>query len=221
MKLADAIFLKMRNNMVLVKDLSNPQVHYSVFITGSRFDLHITEETKVDSKKKHVQLLNLQFDWHFFIEKMVQDILANWNSIFQKVKIYDPKWKDLRVEFIPIQVLIEFLPLIQKGHRWNVDADFLNRFDESIQQVTLKELANCGLIIGTSPEGYLILSYGEDCWLLDQKSFSKNMEKNLELSIRSIDLRYYTLGTITWAVKIRLLNLRRILIKKLRRLCEN
>ena len=55
-KVADTIFLKMRNNMVLFKDLTNPKVHYSGFIIGSKFDFHVTQENQVNSKKKHVQL---------------------------------------------------------------------------------------------------------------------------------------------------------------------
>jgi hypothetical protein len=217
MKIADYLFVAFRNNMFLFKILSNPRVHYSVFIIGSTFDFHITMENEADSKKKHVQLLRLQFDWVFFIQKFVQDILANWNSIFQKVKIYDPKWKDLQVEFIPFQVLIEFLSPIQKGNRWNVDANFLNRFETSIQQLTLKELADFGLIIGASPEGYLILSYGEDCWILDQNSLYKNINKNLELSIRKLHVKYYTLGTLALLVRIRLLNFNRIITDYLRK----
>jgi hypothetical protein len=188
-------------------------------VRGDPTTSRISEESWLETptKKKHIQLFKLQFDWRFFMEKMLQDILINWKSIFQKVKIYDPKWKDLQVEFIPIQMLIELLSLIQKGQRWNVDADFLNRFEKSIQQVTLKELVNCGLTIGTSSEGYLILSNGEDCWLLDQKSFSKNMEKNIQLSIRKLHLKYYTLGALALLIKIRFLNFNRIVIDFLRK----
>jgi hypothetical protein len=56
MKVADAIFLKMRNSMILVKDLSNPRVHYVAFMYGSTFDLHITKESEVDTKGVSNQL---------------------------------------------------------------------------------------------------------------------------------------------------------------------
>jgi len=217
MKIADALLIVMQKNMMLFKDLSKNNVHFSVFIIGSMIDCHVTLEPKGSVKKKHVQLFKLQFDWRFLIERMIQDVLANWNSIFQRVKINDPEWQNLEVEFIPIQLLIELLSPIQRRHRWNVDVDFLDKFEKSIQHVKLKELANYGLIIGTSPEGYLILSNGADCWLLDQNSLSKKMEKNLELSIRNIHLKYYTLRLVILCIKIRLLNLNRIAVTYLRK----
>jgi hypothetical protein len=85
-KIADVIFLKMRNNMVLFKDLSNPQVHYSAFIIGSKFDFHITQENQVDSKKKHVQLLELEIDWKYLAEKMVQDLKTNLSGMLHRAR---------------------------------------------------------------------------------------------------------------------------------------
>jgi hypothetical protein len=148
---------------------------------------------------------------------MVQDVWANLNSVFQKVKISDPELQDLQLEFIPIQELIELVSPIHKGHKWNVDVDFLGRFEKSIRHSKLKELHNCGFVIGTSPEGYLILSNGDYCWLFDQNSLSKSMEKNLKLSIRKLHLKYYTLGTLALLIKIRLLNVNRIAIDFLRK----
>jgi hypothetical protein len=55
----------MQKNMMLVKDLSKGNVHFSVFIVGPMIDFHLTQEPKDGVKKEHVQLLRLQFDWSF------------------------------------------------------------------------------------------------------------------------------------------------------------
>ena len=79
--------------MFLIKDLDNPKIHYSVFLIDSTFDFHITLENEADSKKKHIQLIRMQIDWKFLIEKLVSEIRDNLNIIFQHVKINDPEWQ--------------------------------------------------------------------------------------------------------------------------------
>jgi hypothetical protein len=71
-KIADAIFLKMQNNMVLFKDLSNPKVHYSCFIIGSKFDFHIARENQADSKKSMFNCLNLRLIGNTFLKELLK-----------------------------------------------------------------------------------------------------------------------------------------------------
>jgi hypothetical protein len=83
---------------------------------------------------------------------------------------------------------------------------FLEKLDQSLGYARLGELAECGLIIGTG-SGYLVIGNGIDFFLLDTIRMSKIIEKSFELSIRNIHLQHYTLGSLLWCVKIRLLNL--------------
>lgn len=104
-KLADVLFFAMRKNLILFKDLGKQHAHYSFFIYGSTIDCHETLE--VDHK--HIPLLKIEFDWKVLLQRVMKEVGANWRSIFQIVKISDPEWKNLEVEFIPIQVLMELL----------------------------------------------------------------------------------------------------------------
>jgi len=99
---------------------------------------------------------------------------------------------------------MELLSPIIKGIRWNVDLEFLNKLYQSIGHARLGELAKCGMIIGTG-SGYLVFASGIECFLFDMDRMSKIIDKSFELSIRRIYLRHYTLGSILWYVKIRLL----------------
>jgi hypothetical protein len=216
-KVADAIFLKMRNNMVLFKDLSKPNVHYSAFMYGSTFDLHITQENQVDAKKKHVQLLEPQIDWKFLLERMAQDLKANLSGILQKAKTNDPYWQDMEIEYISPEMLKELLKVGLDRNRWNVDEGFFGKLEKSLQYAKLNELADRSIILGWSSEGFLVLSNGIDCWLLDFEKLFKIINKNFELSIRKFRLKYYTSGTIAWQIRIGLLNLNRITVNHLRR----
>lgn len=148
---------------------------------------------------------------------MSEEIRADWRSIFQIVKIDDPAWEDLEVEFIPIQVLMELLSPIIKGIRWNVDLEFLNKLYQSIGYARLRELAKYGMIIGTG-SGYLVLTNGIECFLFDMDKMSKIIDKSFELSIRRIYLRHYTPGSILWYIKIKLLILIRSAITYFRKL---
>jgi hypothetical protein len=208
----------MRKNLMLFKDLGKKNVHYSVFLNGSMIDCHETLETEMDSKKKHSQLFEMQFDWQFLMERMAQEIKANWNSLFQIAKINDPEWQDLEIEFIPLQMLTELLSPIVKGYRWNIDMDFLKKLEQSSRYAKLGELADYGSVMGMSSEGYSVLSDGTDCLLFDTSKLSKIIEKNFELSIRKIHLRRYTLDSIFWCIKIRLLNFNRSAVSHFKKL---
>lgn len=219
-KIADAIFLKVRNNMVLFKDLSKPKIHYSAFIIGSKFDLHITQENQVDSKKKHVQLLELQIDWKYLFERMAQDLRANLSSIIHEAKTDDPDWQDMEIEYMSPEMLRELLQIGLRRNRWNVNEEFFCKLEESLQYAKLEELSDKGITVGWSSEGFFVISNGADCWVFDIDRLVRIANRNLELSIRRFHMRYYTLGIFTWRIKICLLNLKRIVTDFLRkRLC--
>jgi hypothetical protein len=215
-KLADVFFFKIGKNLMLVKFLPKNNVHFSVFFNGPMVDFHVTLESEKDPTKKHSKLLEMQFDWQFLIERMAQELWTNHYSIFQRATTNDPEWQDLKVEFISLQRFAELVSQIRKRNRWNANTNFLDKLEKSIQYANLGELTNCGFIIGTSPEGYFVLSNGTDCWILDQNKLSKIIDRNLELSIRRIHLKYYVLRSVFWCVKIRLLNLNRIAVDYLR-----
>ena len=217
-KIADAIFLKIKKNMFLIKDLSNPKIHYSAFMIGSNFDLHITAENESDPKKKHTQLVRLQVDWEFLLENLVNDIKNNLNSIFQHVKTSDPVWQDMEIKYISTENLEKILQIVFGRKRWNVDETFFDKFSEALQDTKFKELTDKGITLGLSSEGFLVLSDGTDCFILNIDKLLTTGNKYLELAIRKFDLKYYTLGTVTWWIKIKLLNLRRNVINHLMRI---
>jgi hypothetical protein len=211
-KLSDVLFLAMRKNLMLFKDLSKHHVHYSFFIYGSTIDCHETLE--VDHK--HIPLLKIEFDYQVLLQRVMQEVKDNWRAILQIVKIADPEWKDLEVEFIPMQVLIELLSPIAEGVRWKVDQRFLTKLDQSVGHSALRDLAKWDLIIG-SGSGYFVLSNGTDCILFDMDRLSGIIENSFELSIRKIHLNHYTLRLAIWYVKIRLLKLIHSAIRHLRK----
>jgi hypothetical protein len=211
-KLADVLFFAMRKNLMLFKDLGRKYVHYSIFIRGSLIDFHQTFE----DQHRHIALAEIEFDWQFLLNRVIENIKADWRSIFQIVKIGDPEWEDLEIEFLPVQVLMELLSPMMKGARWNVDVKSLEKLESSLSYSRLRDLADCGMIIG-SGSGYLVLANGTDCFLFDTDKMSKIIEKSFELSIRKIYLKHYTLGSTLWYVKIRLLNLVHSTIRYLRK----
>jgi len=166
-KLADVLFLSMRKNLMLFKDLAHKNVHYSLFIRGSLIDFHKTFE----DTHKHLTLIEIEFDWQFLMGRVFQEMRHNWRSILQIVKTDDPKWTDLEVDFIPAKIVMELFSPLVKGIRWNVDMRFLERLDTAIGRSRLGELADSGLIIGTG-SGYLVMSDGIDCVLFDMEKMS-------------------------------------------------
>jgi hypothetical protein len=207
-KLADVLFFAMRRNMMLFKDLDKKHIHYSLFIYDSIIDFHETLEVN----GRHVQLAKVEFDWRFLLNGVIEKIRADWKSIFQNVKTDDPEWQDLEIEFIPVQVLMELLPPLMKGARWNIDVAFLEKLEKSLGRSKVGDLADYGMIIGIG-SGYLVFVSGSDCFLFDTIKMSKIIEKSFELSIRKIDLKYYTLGSTVWCAKIRLRNLLNSIVK--------
>lgn len=136
--------------------------------------------------------------------RIIQEVWANWKSIFQSIRTDDPDWADLEVDFIPIQVLMELLSPLMKGTRWNVDAHFLQRLEASVSHVRLEEMGNRGFAIGTGL-GYLVLSNGTECFLFDTVKMSKIVERNFESSIKKIHLKHYTLRLVLWYIKMQIL----------------
>ena len=217
-KIADAIFLKMRNNMFLFKDLSNPKMHYSAFIIGSKFIFHITKENQVNTKKKHIDLLELEIDWNYLSQRMVQDLKTNLSGIIYKIKTDDPNWQDMEIEYMSPEMLKEMLQIGFSRKRWNVDEDFFCRLEKSLQYAKLEELSGKSVMLGWSSEGYIVLSDRIDCWIIDIDKLLRIINKNLELSIRKFHLNYYTLGMWKWWIKIKILNLRQNIINHLMRI---
>jgi hypothetical protein len=211
--LADVLFFAMRKNLMLFKDLGDKHIHYSIFIRGSLIDFHKT----LEGQDTHIPLAEMEFDWQFLIKRMAEEITADWRSIFQTVKADDPEWKDLEIEFVPAQALIELLSSLMKGARWNVDVEFLKRLEQSLERSTFGELADRGLIIGTG-SGYLIMSNGTECILFDTDKMSRIFERSFESSIRRIRLSHYTPRSLLWFLRIRLLILNNSAIRNLRKL---
>ncbi len=199
-KLADVLFFAMRKNLMLFKDLGKQRVHYSLFINKSMIDFHETLEVE----GRHIPLAKIEFDWQFLLNRVIEKIKADWRSIFQIVKLDDPRREDLEIEFISLQVLMELLSPMMKGARWNVDVESLEKLESSLSCSKLGDLAGYGMIVGTG-SGYLVLANGVECFLFDMDRMSKIIDKSFELSIRSIYLRHHSLGSILWYVKIRLL----------------
>jgi hypothetical protein len=211
--LADVLFFAMRKNLMLFKDLGKKQIHYSIFVYGSTIDVHETFE----EQGSHVQLGKVEFDWQLFMQRLNLEMRANWESIFRTAKITDSTWADLEIEFIPVKVLTELFPPIRKGIRWNIDLKFLEKLEKELRHAKLGEMSGHVFTIGTG-SGYLVLTYGSDCFLFDFMTMSKIIERSFELSIRKINLKYYTLSSILWCARIRLLKLVYSTIKKLREL---
>ena len=200
-KLVDVLFIAMRKNLILFKELGNESIHYSIFIRDSLIDVHKTIEGK---QNKHIPLAEVEFDWQFLMEKIQQEVNSNWKTIFQTVKVNDPDWADLEVEFIPVEMWGELLSPLVKRHRWNVDEEFLSRLQRSLKYSRLEDFAGHGFVIGTG-EGYLVMSDGIDCFLFDTDKLSKIIEKGFESSVRKVHLSYFTSRSLFGYLKIRLL----------------
>lgn len=141
----------------------------------------------------------------------------NWRAIFQIVKTDDPQWADLEVEAIPVQVLMELLPPLVKGVRWNVDDKLLEKLESSVCCSRLGELSGGGLIIGTG-SGFLFMSNGTECVLFDTDKISKIFEKSLESSVRKIHLSHFTPSSLIWYFRMRVVVSINSAIRSLRKL---
>lgn len=206
-KLADVLFFALREHLMVFKDLTASRyVHYTMVMKGSIIDFHKT----LEDQGRHIPLLRIEFDWQFLLKNVIQEARSNWKSIFQMVKTNDPRWEDLEIEFIPIQVLTELLlPVTTKGIRWNVDMKFLEKLENSLYYERLGALVAGELIIEAGFKGrgdYLVLSNGTDCFLFDKGRMSKIIEKNFELFIKDVHLSHFTLSLILFCLKIRLVN---------------
>jgi len=212
-KLADVLFLSMRKNLMLFKDLTRKNVHYSLFIRGSLIDFHETFE----DTHKHLALIEIEFDWQFLMGRVFQEMRRNWRSIFQIAKTDDPKWADLEVDFIPAKMVMELFSPLVKGKRWNIDMRFLERLDTAIGRSRLGELADSGLIIGTG-SGYVVMSDGVDCVLLGMEKMSNIVERSFKSSIIRVRLRSFTPRLILGYLELRLLVLNNSAVRFLRNL---
>jgi hypothetical protein len=206
-KLADVMFFALRKHLMVFKDLTSSRyVHYTFVITGSMIDAHKT----LEDQDRHIPLLEIQFNWKFLMERVIQEINANMKSLFHLIKITDTKWKELDIEYIPTQMLMQLLSPLMKGGRWNCDIEFLEELEQSLTYAKIKDLTGKGLIMGTASHGrdkYLVISNGTDCLLLNYNKISKIIDKNFNLAIRKIQLKHYTIRSIFWYIKIKLLNL--------------
>jgi len=199
-RLSDVMFLSVRNNLMLFKDLGKKQVHYSMFVYGSTIDIHKT----LEAQDKHTQLIMIEIDWQFLMKRVNQEVRAKWKSIFQEVRITDPEWSDLEIDFIPLKQLMEFFPAVTKRIKLNLDAEFLGRIEQTVKHSRLEEMDDYDFTVGTG-SGYFVFTYGTQCFLFDYIKMSEIIEKSFDLSIRKISLGQYTLSLLLWYVKIRLL----------------
>ncbi len=203
----------MRKNLMLFKDLGDKHVHYSIFIRGSLIDFHET----LEDQHKHISLAEIEFDWQFPMGMIFQEMRRNWKSIFQIIKTDDPQWADLKIDFIPIRVLGElFLPLM-KGVRWNINVKFLEKLENITAFSRLGELIGSEVIIGTG-SGYLVISNGIECVLLDTDKMSNIIERSVKLSITKVRLKSFTPRAILGYIKLRLLVLNNSTVRHLRKL---
>ena len=99
-KIADAIFVKVKNNMMLFKDLNTKKVHFSVFMIGSIIDFHLTLEDEHNSKKKHIKLLELQIDWDYLLDQIIREVIEHRHLIFRETKIDDPELQELEIDLL-------------------------------------------------------------------------------------------------------------------------
>ena len=216
--LADVFFVALKKHLMVFKDLTGSKyVHYTMVMNGSLIDFHKT----IEDQGRHIPLLKIEFDWQFLMERVIRTLRANWASIFQTVKVNDPRWKDLEVEFIPIQFLVDLLSPMHRRVRWNVDLEFLKKLEDSTKTVRLVDLSQSDLIIGTASQGrrsYFVLCNGNDCFLFDMSKMDKILEWSFELSIKKIHLSYFTLSLILFYLRIRLLKLGYSIISYLRNL---
>jgi hypothetical protein len=187
-KIADAFFVRinMREKHLQFTDLSEKHAHYSFWSYGSTIDFHKTLEPHNNLPKKQIPLFKKELDLQLLTERIAQEIAASQSSLFRITKINNPEWQDLEIDFIPLQMLMELLQPIVKRNRWNIDADFLEKLEQSSRYAKIGELAEYGSIMGTASEGHFVLSSGTHCMLSDQTKLSKIMEKHLELSIRNL-----------------------------------
>jgi hypothetical protein len=204
MKLTNSVFVKMRKNMVLFKVLSDSSMHYSLFSYGSTLDLHSTYENR-SGKNEHHQLIKMDVDWLFLYNRIAQDIIAYSSLLLKKIKSSDLEFSDLKIEYFSAEMLKELMANALGQNRWNVDQDFFDKFEASLEYGRLGELTGENIKVGWSSEGFIVIAYKDECWILDTEMMTKILMKDFELSVRKIHLNYYTLGTLTWVAKIYLL----------------
>jgi hypothetical protein len=201
MKLPDVLFLAMRKHLIIFKDLAaSKYIHYTMFMNGSLIDFHETFE----DQDKHVPLLKIEFDSQFFLKRVSDQISEAKKTIFQTIKANDQRWMDLEIEVIHPQKLKELLSPLIDGAKYNINLEFLEKLERSMKNTRLGEITDCDLIMGIG-SGYLVIGNRTECLLLDLDKVSKIIEKSFNSSIKKIYLKHYTLRTIFWYIKIKLL----------------
>jgi len=213
MKVGNSIFLKIKNNMTLIKFVGS-DTHYSLFTYDSTIDMHFTNERAV-GKEKHTPIVKMQVDWNFLLSKIAYDFAANANSILKRADLSDPEVSNIEVESISSDMLKLLLDYPLKHKRWNVNDDFFKRLEDSLNYSKLNDLIGKGTTLGWSSEGNIIISDGKQCLILNADKFLKILMKNIELSIRKLEVSYYTLGTLAWLIKLNLLKINRIVVSHL------
>ena len=184
--IADVFYVRLnrRTNHVLFKDLSDKNVHYSVFNYGNTIDMHKTLETETNPLNKHIALFKKELDWQLLAERMAQDIYANPNPLARITRTNSSECKDLDFKFIPITELKELFSHVVRGNRWTFDVDFFDNFESAFRYAKLRELSESSPVMGWSVEGFFTLSYGKNCILFNTNKLSESIEKNIQLSLR-------------------------------------
>jgi hypothetical protein len=212
-RLADVLFIAIRKHLMVFKDLTaSRHVHYTMVMNGPLINFHKT----LEDQDKHLHFIEIEFDWQYLMKRIDQEMANNRSPIFQVVKTNDVEWSDLEVGFMPIQVADELFSGLTKGARLNVDEKFVDKLEKSVTHSRLGDLSNRGFIIGTG-SGYLVISNGAECLLINTDKMDKLFEKSFEASIRKIHLRHFTPRLLFACLRIRLLVLRNSAIRHLRR----
>lgn len=179
--LADTLFIRlnMRKKHFQITDFNEKYTHYSLWFYGDTIDFHKTLEPHDNHPKMQIPIFKREYYWQTRLEKFAKELVSAKSSIFHIAKVNDSEWSDLEIEFIPIQTLMALLPTIVKGRRWNISLNLLNEFDRLSCNAKLKELADCPVFLGKSPEGHFVASNGVDCLIFDGEKLNKVFERTL------------------------------------------
>lgn len=175
------------NNEAIFKDIRNGKIHYSTYFNESSLGFHKTIESQPPI---HVPIAKVEVDWKSLIESILLGIKADWKTIFQTVNVQEPKWANLQVDYLPVQVLKELLPPTRKGYLLLNDEHF-EKLLSSLEALKLRNLADRSFGIGTG-SGYLVLNYGAKGFLFDTDKFSEIFSQCISSSVGKIRLNHLT-----------------------------
>jgi hypothetical protein len=214
-KIAEALFLKFSKNMILIKELSKQKIHYSAFIIGSKIDFHLTLEDEKDPEKRHISLIEIQMDFEYLLEQIAREMIDKRQEIFQITTIDDPKIQKLKINIFQSEFLAKFFGTMAKKNRLNFDHEFLTEIDSKQSKKIIKITELRG--IGFADNGQVIFSNGKECMLLNFTKILNNIDKMIDHSIMKIKVKYFTLSSLIWLIKIRLISINRSVVSFLRK----